>query len=409
MIGRTNAQTGAGGTTLSIVATVDTGATVKAVKGDKTVTGTSASGKCTLKLPEAGTWAVSATKGSQTSNTVSVAVKDSYEVTLSFFSATITVTVPSGATVKCTKGATSYEKVSNGTAVFTVYETGTWTITASQSGQTASGTVNVVAGTTSYSLSLAFVSKTLNDNTWEVIRQTSDRGEAQLYWSLGDRKADTISGTVGSYAFSGTHYYFIVDFDHNKAVESPSAHTITFQLGKSALSGGVNVGYCDSQYLNTGSSAAFRMNTTNSNSGGWAGSYMKKTLIPQFSSAVSASLRNNVKTVTVYSDNTGGGNNTASYVTGTQETFYLASEYEIQGARTYANSAEAGKQTQLAYYKAGNDKKHYKYGETSTAVLVWLRSVYASDSYIFCTVYTGGTPGDSDAYYSLAFAPLFNL
>ena len=105
MIGRTNALSAAG-TSLSLVVTVTTGAVVKAVKGSRTVSGTSAGGSCTLRLPEAGTWSVSATLGEQTSNTVSVAVKDSYAVTLAFFSATITVNAPSGATVTCVKGAT---------------------------------------------------------------------------------------------------------------------------------------------------------------------------------------------------------------------------------------------------------------------------------------------------------------
>lgn len=65
----------------------------------KTVTGTAAGGSCVLKLPEAGTWSVSATLNGQTSNTQSVSVKDSYAVSLTFFSATITVTVDSGASV----------------------------------------------------------------------------------------------------------------------------------------------------------------------------------------------------------------------------------------------------------------------------------------------------------------------
>ena len=408
MIGRTNALSAAG-TSLSLVVTVTTGAVVKAVKGSRTVSGTSAGGSCTLRLPEAGTWSVSATLGEQTSNTVSVAVKDSYAVTLAFFSATITVNAPSGATVTCVKGATSYEKVSDGTAVFTVTETGVWTLTAKQNGQEASGTVNVVSGTTSYSITLAFVKTTLNDNSWDVIRQVSDAGDGPKYWAIGDRKGEPISGTVGSYSFSGTHYAFIVDFDHNKAVESPSAHTITFRLGKSALTGGVDVAYCDGSYNSTGSSAAFRMNTTNTNAGGWAKSYMKVTLMPQLKNAVSAELRRNVKTVSVWSDNTGGGQNTASYVTATSEDFYLPSEYEVFGARSYANSEEQNHQTQLAYYAAGNQKIMYRHGQTGTAVYVWSRSVRATGSTRFCCAYTSGTASDANAYHSLAFAPLFNL
>ena len=83
-----------------------------------------------------------ATLNGQTSNTQSVSVKDSYAVSLTFFSATITVTVDSGASVALKKdGVTVQTKTSTGTAVFTVTETGTYTIVATKSGQSVSGTV----------------------------------------------------------------------------------------------------------------------------------------------------------------------------------------------------------------------------------------------------------------------------
>lgn len=67
MIGRTNAISAAG-VELSLVVSVTSGASVVATKGAKSVTGVSSGGSCTLKLPEAGTWSVTATNGGQTSN-----------------------------------------------------------------------------------------------------------------------------------------------------------------------------------------------------------------------------------------------------------------------------------------------------------------------------------------------------
>ena len=126
MIGKTNALSAAG-VELSLVVSVTSGAAVTATKSGKTVTGT-------------GTWSVSATLNGQTSNTQSVSVKDSYAVSLTFFSATITVTVDSGASVALKKdGTTVQTKTSTGTAVFTVTETGTYTIVATKSGQSVSG------------------------------------------------------------------------------------------------------------------------------------------------------------------------------------------------------------------------------------------------------------------------------
>lgn len=82
-----------------------------------------------------------------------------------------------------------------------------------------------------------------------------------------------------------------------------------------------------------------------------------------------------MKPATKYSDNTGGGSDTASYVTSTTDLLPLLSEFEYHGARTYANSAEKNYQAQYDYYKAGNSRVHYRHNATGTAALAWCRSV----------------------------------
>ncbi len=99
----------------------------------------SVNNSCTLRLPEAGTWTVSATlNGYSATSTQTVKVVDSYAVALSFFKATISVTAPAGSTVTCTKGGVTYQQESGGTVSFVVMETGTWTLTATKDGETAS-------------------------------------------------------------------------------------------------------------------------------------------------------------------------------------------------------------------------------------------------------------------------------
>ena len=114
-----------------------------------------------------------------------------------------------------------------------------------------------------------------------------------------------------------------------------------------------------------------------------------------------------MKAVTKYSDNTGGGSNTASYVTSTTDYLFLLSEYEYHGTRTYANSAEQNYQAQYDYYKAGNSKIHYKHNATGTAANAWCRSVYSDHSGNFCLVYTDGSAYYSHAYGSRGVAPGF--
>ena len=114
-----------------------------------------------------------------------------------------------------------------------------------------------------------------------------------------------------------------------------------------------------------------------------------------------------MKPITKYSDNTGGGSNTASYVTSTTDYLPLLSEFEIQGARSYANSAEQNYQQQYEYYRAGNSKVHYKHNATGTAAYAWCRSVAATNSSNFCLVSTDGSANTDDAGLSWAVAPGF--
>lgn len=416
MIGRTNAVSKPG-VELSLVVSVTSGAAVTATKGSKTVNGTAAGGSCVLSLPEAGTWSVKATLNGQTSDTKSVSVVDSYAVALTFFSATITVNVDSGASVTLKKGGTTIAtKTSNGTAVFTVTETGAYTVTATKNGQTTSGSVNVVSSATSYSLTLSFVSSTLNNNEWSVIKSVSDAGQGANYWSIGDRKAVTLNGTVGKLSLSNvTTYAFIIGFNHNSSVEG--TNRIHFQLAKTALTGGTDVCLCDSSYNSTVSTTGyFSMNSSRTNSGGWASSQMRTnicgTSLSSYSgtiiAVIPAALRAVLKSVTKYTDNTAnGGGSTASYVTATTDYFFLLSEFEVFGSITYGNTNEKNKQAQYAYYSAGNSKIKYKHDGTSTAARWWLRSPFAGDSYRFVFVYTDGTVHYNYAYFSLGFAPGF--
>ena len=157
------------------------------------------------------------------------------------------------------------------------------------------------------------------------------------------------------------------------------------------------------------------MNTSRTNSGGWNGSYMRKTVLgnsgtpssPPANSllaALPADLRAVMKPITKYSDNTGGGNNTASYVTATTDYLTLLAEFEYHGSRSYANSAEQNYQKQYDYYKAGNSKVHYRHDNTGSAVYAWTRSANAGTSDNFCLVNTDGTPthGNADRSWALA-------
>lgn len=398
------------GTELQIIVTVKSGATVTATKGSLSVSGTSVNGTCTLIVPEAGTWSVSATLGGKTSDTKNVSVVDSYAVSLTFFSATITVNVASGASVALKKdGATVQTKTSTGTAVFTVRETGTYTIVATKNGQTTSGFVNVVPSITSYTLTLYFVSSTLNDNEWSVIKSVSDAGQGENYWSIGDRKAVTLNGTVGKLSLSNyTTYAFIIGFNHNSNLEGENR--IHFQIGKTALTGGKAIclvsGYSDD--------SDFYMNTSSTNSGGWSSSYMRTNILGAslsnysgtFIGVLPAALRVVLKSITKYTDNI-GHSTAVSAVTATTDYIFIPSEFEVFGSISNANNNEKNKQAQYAYYSAGNPKVKFNYSETNNSISWWLRSPVASNSTDFTDVDDYGEGYHSKASYSRGVAPCF--
>ena len=272
-----------------------------------------------------------------------------------------------------------------------------------------------VTRTDTQAITVTTISNTLNSNSWATIKAVSDAGQGDNYWDVGDTKAITINGNVGNTNFSNLSInVYIIGFNHNSAREGNNR--IHFKIGKI---GGTQVALCDAQYgTSQSSNGYFNMNPNDSNSGGWANSYHRRTLLgntgtptsPPTNSllaAMPADLRAVMKPVTKYSDNTGGGNNTASYVTSTTDYLFELAEFEYHGARTYANSAEQNYQQQYAYYQAGNSKIHYKHNATGTAADVACRSVHATNSNNFCLLSSYGIANHTGARNSWGVAPGF--
>lgn len=264
---------------------------------------------------------------------------------------------------------------------------------------------------------LSGVDPVLNNNDWATIRAVSDASQGANYWSVGDTKTITINGKVGATTFSNLSIdAYIIGFNHNSAKEG--ANRIHFKLGKIS---GVQVGLVDSSYNSSVStSGKFTMNTSSTNSGGWNGSYMRKTVLgnsgtptspPSGSllAALPADLRAVMKAVTKYSDNTGDTSDTARDVTSTTDYLFLLSEFEVFGKQTYANRAEQNYQAQYDYFKAGNSKVHYRHSATGSKALAWLRSVAFVEPFgcTFIIIYTNGTTSINTADTSGAVAPGF--
>ena len=354
-------------------------------------------------------WSIGKAAGSSSLN------KSSLALSTGTMSGTISVTRAGNGAVSASSSNTNVATVSvSGTTVtVTAKAKGTATITV----KVAEGTNHTAPANRTCSVSVTLPTTSLNDNTWATIKEVSDAGQGENYWSVGDTKRITINGKVGNFTFSNLAIdAFIIGFNHNSSREG--TNRIHFQIGKI---GGKDVCLCDSQYGSGQSgNGYFNMNPNNSNSGGWNGSYMRKTLLgnsgtpssPPANSMLAAlpsDLRAVMKSVTKYSDNTGGSPDNASYVTSTTDYLFLLAEFEYHGARSYANSAEKNFQLQYSYYKAGNSKVKYKHGETGTAASHWCRSVCVGSADYFCRVSTGGSANTTDANYSWGAAPGFTV
>ena len=280
---------------------------------------------------------------------------------------------------------------------------------------TVSYTEGDVTKTTTQAIKVTTVNTTLDSNSWATIKAVSDAGKGDNYWDVGDTRNIVINGNVGESVYKNiTIAAFIIGFNHNSIIEGNNK--IHFQIGK--ISNKL-IGLCDGRYGSSVSgSGYFSMNTYRTNAGGWNDSYMRKTLLgnsgtpssPPSNSllaAISADLRAVMKDVRKFTDNTGGGADHVSYVTGTTDYLFLLAEFEYHGSRTYANSAEKNYQKQYDYYKAGNSKVHNRFENPESAVYAWTRSAYAGGNDYFCRVGTDGTPATGNADTSRALAPGF--
>ena len=351
-------------------------------------------------------WAIGKAAGSITLSASSLSL--TYPKT----SGTITVTRPGSGTVTASSDNTNIAtvSVSSTTITVTAKATGSATITVSVGADT-----NYTAPSSkTFTVAVTLVSKTLSSNSWAVIKAVSDAGQGANYWSVGDTKRITLNGKVGAYTFSNFNVdVFILGFNHNSSKEG--SNRIHFQIGKVS---GKAVALCDSQYNDSGSSVAFRMNISDTNSGGWNNSYMRETILgnsdtpesPLANSLMAAlpdDLRMVLKSVTKYTDNTGGGSNSSGNVTATADHLFLLAEFEAFGTRYWANQYEQNSQKQYDYYKAGNSRVAHNHSAVSTAVWWWLRSAHYYSSSSFCDVHTDGSYGYYYANYSAGLRPGF--
>ena len=299
---------------------------------------------------------------------------------------------------------------------------------------------NYAATTATIAVECSFITD-LESATWAQISRISQAGTASSYWSVGDTKKIQLNGTVGTLTLSNYDtYVYIIGFDHNSSLEGSG---ISFGGFKTAAANGTNVALCDASYdsYKTDGTKIFNMNHWgNYNYGGWKGCDARYDILgsvdtapsgygssPQTNrtgndagattatspvantlmAALPSDLRAVMKPVTKYTDNKGNSSDVAANVTSSVDYLPLLSEYEVQGARSYANQYEKNSQAQYAYYANGNSKIKYNHSSSGSAVYWWCRSAYSGSSTGFCLVHTDGSANLYSARISCGLAPAF--
>ena len=387
-------------------------------------------------------WSIGKAAGSMTLSASAVTLNSAA------LTAEVTVTRPGDGAITASSSNTGVATVSVSGNKVTIKHVNQTTGTATITIKVAAGTNYTAPADKTVAVTAQFMptKKALNDQTWAEIRQVSDAGKGSEYWNVGDRKAVTINGTVGTLAVNTTLYAYILGFNHNSAKEG---NGIQFGTFKSALSGGTDVCLIDSyynQYQSYNGTKYFQMNhwgsssNYNTNYGGWKACDMRYDILGSTNKAPSgygaqkttsvvgydapantatspvantlmaalpADLRAVMKPITKYTDAVGNSSNVAANVKTSVDYLPLLAEFEIFGTRSYANQYEQNSQVQYDYYKSGNSKVKYRHSATGSTATWWERSPYYTNDSTFCIVPTGGNANNSAASLSSGLAPAF--
>lgn len=309
--------------------------------------------------------------------------------------------VADGATVTATLGSKTVTGVSvGGQARLKIPQEGKWKVSAVSGAQVSvPQEVSVPAA-----VDIVWARQELNDNSWAAIKQVSDANMGANIWSVGDCKEVTMNGKVSD-GLTLTNYsawVYIIGFNHNSEREG---NGIAFQ-GFKATKNGTSVCLTDSGHNYSKTSGTwFNMDNTNTSSGGWQASLMRKNVMPLIKAAFPTDLQAVIKQSTIFT----APNNGDIALTATEDDVFLLAEYEIFGSIAYASTQEPNYLKQYAYYSAGNSKVKYQHNDTSTAAGWWGRSPRSDNSYYFCAVTATGSADYLAATSCRGVSPCFKV
>ena len=254
--------------------------------------------------------------GTTTAKSVSWSIgKAAGSLSISPTSMTLDTTTKSKTITVTRSGDGTISAVSSNTAAATVSVSGnTVTVTGKANGS-ATITISVAAGTNytapankTCAVTVSFLKDNFADNDWSAIIAACHSGSVPSTWVVGNSKTMTINGA--------SYQVDIIGKNHDTYAAGGTA-PLTFQLHDC---------YGETE----------KMNSSNTNSGGWTSCAMRSTHLPAILALMPTEVQNGIREVNKL---TSAGNKSSTINT-TADKLFLLSEVEIFGSPSYSVSGE---------------------------------------------------------------------
>ena len=210
-------------------------------------------------------------------------------------------------------------------------------------------------------------SEVLSENTWAQIAQAvADKDPILDVWQVGDTKDEVISGETLTFAIMGKNMDDLADGS-----------------GKAGLTFGMTQLMANTR----------QMNSSNTNSGSFAGSAMYSWLSGTIYPNLPTELKDAIKAVNKKTSSGGG----SSSIRTDAMYLWLFSEIEVFGTTTYSY---AGEGTQYPYFATSAERIKRLSNGAGAASYWWERSPHRGSDYYFCRVDASGSAGNTGASLS---------
>ena len=213
---------------------------------------------------------------------------------------------------------------------------------------------------------------TLKDNTWEQIKAASEGDAIPSTWKVGDEINITLSGT-----FNETVTLQIWDFKHFDKSDGSGKAGIVFGM----------------KHLMKNTR---QMNSSDTNSGGWNDTDMKKTVMQNIFKSMPSNLQSYIKEVNTYA-NLGGGTSSSNAGRPSKDKVFLPGCTEV--GFTYQSNTESN-QKKFPIFTDNNSRIKKLNNGSGDAYWWWTRSPYYYYTDSFCYVGSGGSGSNGYASYT---------